>query len=95
MVMQKLRMLGTVAVLATSGFTFVANSYAQTQGMERRDDRRDTRAMSRATKQTCKAGDKSNAECRQAKRTVKQQGRHGGTPQTAQTPPAGAGQSGP
>jgi hypothetical protein len=50
----------------------VAPAYAQTQGMERRDDRRDDRAGGRAAKQACKAGDeKTRAECRQVKRTTK------------------------
>jgi hypothetical protein len=50
----------------------VAPAYAQTQGMERRDNRRDDRAGGRAAKQACKAGDeKTRAECRQVKRTTK------------------------
>jgi hypothetical protein len=62
----------------------VAPAYAQTQGMERRDNRRDSRAGGRAAKQACKAGDeKTRAECRQVKRTTKhhgaQQGGGGGT----------------
>ena len=60
-------MLAAVVMLAV-----VAPAYAQTQGMERRDDRRDDRAGGRAAKQACKAGDeKSRAECRQVKRTTK------------------------
>jgi hypothetical protein len=62
----------------------VAPAYAQTQGMERRDNRGDSRAGGRAAKQACKAGDeKTRAECRQVKRTTKhhgaQQGGGGGT----------------
>ena len=49
-----------------------APAYAQTRGMEHRDDRRDDRAGGRAAKQACKAGDeKTRAECRQVKRTTK------------------------
>ena len=56
--------------------TLAGAAYAQTQGMNRRDDRRDNRAAGRAAKQACKAGDeKTRAECRQDKRDVKQQGR--------------------
>ena len=67
------RVLAAVVMLAV-----VAPAYAQTQGMERRDDRRDSRAGGRAAKQACKAGDeKTRAECRQVKRTTK----HHGTPQ--------------
>ena len=45
------------------------------------------RAGARAEKQACKAGDeKTRAECRQVKRTTKQQGRQdGGTANTAPT----------
>ena len=65
----------------------VAPVYAQTQGMERRDERRDNRAGGRAAKQACKAGDeKTRAECRQVKRTTKQQGRQGTTNAPAQPP---------
>jgi hypothetical protein len=67
------RGLGVLAAIVM--FAVVAPAYAQTQGMERRDDRRDDRARGRAAKQACKAGDeKSRAECRQVKRTTK----HGG-----------------
>ena len=53
---------------------------AQTQGMERRNERRNMRQGARATKQACKAGDeKTRPECRQMKRSGKQQARHGGT----------------
>ena len=49
--------------------------YAQTQGMENRDDRRDDRGAGRDAKQDCKAGDeKTRAECRGEKRDTK----HGG-----------------
>ena len=59
----------------------VAPAYAQTQGMERRDEHRDNRDQGRAAKQACKAGDeKSRAECRQVKRTTKH---HEGTANTA------------
>ena len=84
---------GTAALAAFLMLLSVAPSYAQTQGMERRDNRRDNRAGGRAAKQACKAGDeKTNPECRQLKRTTKQAGReamHGGAPQAPQPPPAG------
>jgi len=52
-----------------------APAYAQTRGMEHRDDRRDDRGAGRDAKQDCKAGDeKSRPECRQEKRDTK----HGG-----------------
>ena len=95
--MQRPNILGTLAVLATVGSTFVVGTYmqaaqAQTQGMERRDERRDTSQTSRSVKQACKAGDNSRAECRQEKRDVKQTGRQGETPaaapvETTTTPP--------
>ena len=75
------RVLAAIVMLAV-----VAPAYAQTQGMNRRDDRRDDRAGGRAAKQACKAGDeKTRAECRQVKRTTK----HG----TAQ--PSGTGTANP
>ena len=59
--------LTTVVLLASS-----ASAFAQTQGMQRRDDRRDNRDAARAVKHACKAGDdKSRAECRQQKRNAK------------------------
>ena len=72
--------LGALAMLATSGATVAVSTYpqaayAQTQGMQRRDERRDTRQSARVEKQACKAGDKSRAECRQEKRDTKQAGR--------------------
>ena len=70
------RRKGAAAVVAALMVLSVGSAYAQTQGMERRDDRRDTRQDSRDVKQACKAGDdKSRAECRQDKRDVKQEGR--------------------
>ena len=66
--------LGVVVMLAGA-----ASVFAQTQGMERRDDRRDNRAGGRAAKQACKAGDeKTRAECRQVKHGAKQEGRQDG-----------------
>jgi hypothetical protein len=57
------------AVVALAGAVPV---YAQTQGMERRDDRRDNRAGARAAKQACKAGDeKTRVECQKVKHDVK------------------------
>ena len=92
MIAQKLRILGAVAVLAISSFTFVTSTHAQTQGSERRDDRQGTRSDARDTKQDCKAGDEnSRAECRQEKRDVKQNGGQTQPPQNppSQNPPAG------
>jgi hypothetical protein len=67
----------------------VAPAYAQTQGMEHRDDRRDDRAGGRAAKQACKAGDeKTRAECRQVKRTTKHGEHQGGGGDTANQAPA-------
>ena len=79
--MKKVRFIrkGAAAVVAALLVLSVGAASAQTQGMERRDERRDDRAGARATKQACKAGDeKTRAECRQVKRTTKQQGRHDG-----------------
>jgi len=68
-------------------FAVVASAYAQTQGMERRDDHRDDRSAGRAAKQDCKAGDeKSRAECRGEKRDTKHGSDDAGTANTA--PPA-------
>ena len=67
------------ALAAVVALTGVMPAYAQTQGMERRDERRDDRAGARADKQECKAGDEnSRAECRQQKRDSKQEGRNDG-----------------
>ena len=58
------RGMGVLAAIVM--LAVVAPAYAQTQGMERRDEHRDSRAGGRAAKQACKAGDeKSRAECRQ------------------------------
>jgi hypothetical protein len=66
---------GMGALAAIVMLAVVAPAYAQTRGMENRDDRRDDRAGGRAAKQDCKAGDeKSRPECRQEKRDTK----HGG-----------------
>src|SRR6185369_16952098 len=72
------------ALAAVMVMAYVAPTYAQTQGMDRRNERRDDRAGARAEKQACKAGDeKTRAECRQVKRDTKQQGRNdGGAPGT-------------
>jgi hypothetical protein len=90
--MQKGRFIrkSAAAVSAALLVLSVGIASAQTPGMERRDERRDDRAGARATKQACKAGDeKTRAECRQMKRTTKQQGRHdGGQRNTAPTNPA-------
>jgi hypothetical protein len=63
------RALAAVVMLAC-----VVPTYAQTQGMERRQGARDA-------KQACKAGDeKTRAECRQVKRRTKQAARQGKKP---------------
>ena len=63
---------GVGALAALVVLAGVVPVYAQTQGMERRDDRQDNRAGARAAKQACKAGDeKTRAECRQVKHNVK------------------------
>ncbi|HET9062829.1 MAG TPA: hypothetical protein VFO62_06025, partial [Candidatus Binatia bacterium] len=77
----------SISALATVGL-LVARSpaYAQTQGMERRDDRRDDRQDARDTRQTgreeardakeaCRDGDNSRSDCRQEKRDTKQDAR--------------------
>jgi hypothetical protein len=78
-------MLAAIVMLAV-----VAPAYAQTQGMERRDNRHDNREGARATKQACKAGDeKTRAECRQVKRTTKHgegEGKANEAPATNPTP---------
>jgi hypothetical protein len=75
------------ALAAVVTLASVTPVYAQTQGMERRDERQDTRAGGRAAKQACKAGDeKTRAECRQVKHTTKQHGRQGTTNAPAQPP---------
>ena len=77
------RGLGVLAALvALAGAVPV---YAQTGGMERRDERSDDRGAGRDAKQDCKAGDeKTRAECRQEKRDTK----HGGDEGTASEAPA-------
>lgn len=78
------RVLAAIVMLAA-----VAPAYAQTQGMNRRDDRRDDRAGGRAAKQACKAGDeKTRAECRQVKRTTKHGTHPSGSTGTANPAPA-------
>jgi hypothetical protein len=72
----RIRTLVIAAVLAVAGAGYVADTFAQTQGGQRRGERRDTRQGSRDEKQACKAGDeKSRPECRQEKRDTKQEGR--------------------
>jgi hypothetical protein len=61
--------------LFASAVVMTTSTFAQTQGMERRDDRRDNRQGARNEKHACKAGDNSRAECRQHKRDTKQEGR--------------------
>jgi hypothetical protein len=72
------KIIGLVAVAATIGLPVAIGAqpaWAQTNGMERRDDRRDTRQVSRDVKQACKSTGETRAECRQTKRDVKQTGR--------------------
>ena len=52
---------GMGALAAIVMLAVVAPAYAQTQGMDRRDNRRDDRAAGRAAKQACKAGDERPA----------------------------------
>ena len=76
---RRIRVGASIALLAL-GTLFIApvHGFAQTQGMENRDDRRDNRAGARSEKQDCKAGDeKTRAECRNVKRDTKQDGRQG------------------
>jgi hypothetical protein len=84
------RRKGAAAVVAALMVLSVGSAYAQTQGMERRDERQDDRAGARDVKQACKAGDENTrAECRQGKRDVKQAGRQDGgaeNPAPATTP---------
>ena len=71
------RNVGVLAAVVM--LTAIAPAFAQTQGMDRRNQRRDNRAAARAAKQACKAGDeKSRAECRQVKHEAKQVGRNDG-----------------
>jgi uncharacterized protein HemX len=76
------------ALVAAVTLAGVVPAFAQTQGMERRDERRDDRAGARSAKQACKAGDeKTRAECRQVKHKAKQAGRNdGGAHGTAPAP---------
>jgi len=75
-----------VAVMVLAG---VVPVYAQTQGMEKRDDRRDDRAGGRAAKQACKAGDeKTRAECRHVKRDTKHNAGQGAVEEKANQVPA-------
>ncbi len=80
--MHTLKVLGALAVAATIGAASVIIVYplpadAQTQGMNRRGERRDTRQTSRDVKHQCNAtSGNSRSECRQAKRSTKQAGRH-------------------
>jgi hypothetical protein len=76
--MQRSSRRGVGVLAAIVMLAVVAPAYAQTQGMERRDEHRDSRAGGRAAKQACKAGDeKTRAECRQVKRTTKHGGQQG------------------
>jgi hypothetical protein len=68
--------LVAIGVFATAGVLVTTTSFAQTNGMERRDDRRDDREGARDDKQECRAGDEqSRPECRQDKRDTKQDDR--------------------
>lgn len=73
---RKQLLLAALGIVSMSGAFVSATSYAETQGMDRRDDRSDTRQDSRDEKQECRAGDEnSRAECRQDKRDTKQDAR--------------------
>jgi len=79
------RSMGAVAAFLMCAVA--APAYAQTQGMDRRDDHRDDRSAGRAAKQDCKAGDeKSRAECRGEKRDTKHGSDDAGTANTAPAP---------
>ena len=68
-------LIGDMATLTPSGIDFGSSASAQTQGMQRREDRRGTRQQSRSVKRECNAsGQAGRSQCRQAKRTVKQEG---------------------
>ena len=70
------------ALAAIVTLACVVPTYAQTQGMERRQGARNV-------KQACKAGDeKTRAECRQGKRDTKQAVRQGKTPAAPAVPAA-------
>jgi hypothetical protein len=85
--MQRSSRRGMGVLAAIVMLAVVAPAYAQTQGMERRDEHRDSRAGGRAAKQACKAGDeKTRSECRQVKRTTKHH--EGGSGGTAHEAPA-------
>jgi hypothetical protein len=72
----------TCTLAAVVTLACVVPTYAQTQGMERRQG-------ARAVKQACKAGDeKVRAECRQGKRHTKQAARQGKTPAAPAANPA-------
>ena len=82
---QGIPVLTAWVLFAGLGVMVSASTYAQTSGMDRRDDRRDNRQGARSEKQACKAGDeKSRAECRQHKRDTK----HGETAPAASPAPA-------
>ena len=78
---------GMGALAAIVMLAVVTPAYAQTQGMDHRDDRRDDRSAGRAAKQDCNAGDeKSRPECRQEKRDTKHGSDDAGTANTAPAP---------
>jgi len=78
---------GAVAMAAALMFLSVAPTFAQTEGMGRRNDRRNARQSGRAAKQACKAGDeKTRVECRQQKRAVKNSARPLNSGTTAPAP---------
>lgn len=80
---------GKIVCLLAVAVMLAGAAYAQTQGMERRDDRRGMRGEARAGKAECKAGDeKTRAECRQEKRDRKQDARHGTDEKAAPAPAA-------
>ena len=75
------------AMAAALTFLWIAPTFAQTQGMERRNDRRNARQSGRAAKQACKAGDeKTRVECRHEKRAVKNSARPLNSGTTAPAP---------
>lgn len=76
----------TLAIAVAVPLMWSAAGYAQTQGMENRDDRRDDRGEARDTrqegrdeardtKQECKDEGGNRMDCRQEKRDIKQDAR--------------------
>jgi hypothetical protein len=96
MMMQKkvsMPLFGAVAMLASVASPFVIGTfpltvYAQTQGMERREDRRVVRQASRDVKHECNAsGQASRASCRHQKHAMRQTDQMDSSPPMVQVTP--------